>query len=108
MWLDYWSCLDTTIRMRLTGTGGDPNEKGSPGRKLEKAREKILGKQLGLIAELRQHAAFVPFEFSFGGKFPRDTYNRIILTVQQLATPTPIPTTANVDFHLAWSITWRS
>ena len=73
--------------MRLSNTGGDPEDKKSPGQQLEKVRLKLLGKQVALLSQLRQHSAFIPFEFSFGGKFPKETYDRLILTVHQSVSP---------------------
>ena len=69
--------------MRLDGTEGDPEDKRSPGKRLDKAREKILRKELALLAQLRQHSASTAFEPSFGGKFPKQQYDRIIQEVQK-------------------------
>lgn len=52
-------------------TEGDLSLKSSPGRRLEKARHKILGKLLLLLPSLKQHADFQKFELSIGGQFPR-------------------------------------
>lgn len=47
-------------------------------RRLDKVREAILGKELALFAQLRQHSASTAFEPTFGGKFPREQYDTII------------------------------
>ena len=57
--------------------------KTSPGRKLEKARNKVFAKELALIGGLRQHSAFTAWEPTFGGKFPRKQYDTIIQEVQK-------------------------
>ena len=57
--------------------------KTSPGRKLEKARNKVFAKELSLLAGLRQHSAFTAWEPTFGGKFPRKQYDTIIQQVQK-------------------------
>ncbi|KAL8691620.1 MAG: hypothetical protein Q9218_003195 [Villophora microphyllina] len=75
---NYYSCVHTTIGMRLNGTEGDPDDKQSAGRRLDKAREKIFTKEMALLAGLRQHSAFTAWEPTFGGKFPRKQYNTII------------------------------
>ena len=69
--------------MRLKGDEDDPEDKGSPGRRLDKAREKILRKELALLTQLRQHSASTAFEPTFGGKFPKQQYDRIIQEVQK-------------------------
>ena len=80
----YYSCVHATIGMRLEGNEGDENEKESPGRKLQKAREGIFTKELVLLAGLRQHSAFTAWEPTFGGKFPRKQYDAIIQGVQNI------------------------
>ncbi|KAE9372370.1 hypothetical protein N431DRAFT_339051 [Stipitochalara longipes BDJ] len=76
---NYYSIVHSTISARRHGTEGDLSLKSSPGRQLEKARHKIFGKLLLLLPSLKQHADFQVFELSIGGKFPRPTYDAIIL-----------------------------
>ena len=69
--------------MRILNSGGDPKDKKSPARKLEKARGKVLVKILGMLTQLRLHADFIPFEMTLGGRFPKNTYDKMILKTQQ-------------------------
>ncbi|KAL8776179.1 MAG: hypothetical protein Q9194_003314 [Teloschistes cf. exilis] len=68
---NYYSCVHTTVRTRLHGTEGDPDDKHSVGRRLDKAREKVFTKEMALLAGLREHSNFTKWEPTFGGKFPR-------------------------------------
>ncbi|MCJ1250845.1 hypothetical protein MMC30_008073 [Trapelia coarctata] len=81
---NYYSCVHTTVRVRLNGTGGDPDDKQSPRRRLDKARERILAKELALFAQIRQHSASTAFEPTFGGKFPKEQYDTIIQETQNI------------------------
>ena len=80
---NYYSCVHTTIGMRLSGTEGDPGDKNCPGRRLEKARRMVFSKELALLAGLRQHSAFTRWEPTLGGKFPRKQYDAIIEETQR-------------------------
>ena len=80
---NYYSCVHTTVRMRLDGSGGNPQDKTSPERRLDKARAQVFTKELALLAGLRQHSAFTKWEPTLGGKFPRQKYDTIIQEVQK-------------------------
>lgn len=80
---NFYSCIHTTIGMRLNGTSGDPEDSHSLGRRLDKARSKVFTKELALLAELRTHSAFTAWEPTFGGKFPRKQYDTIVQEVQK-------------------------
>lgn len=80
---NYYSIVHTTIGQRMKGTEGDMDSKQSPGRKLEKARNKVYVKELSLLAGLRQHSAFTAWEPTFGGKFPKQQYDTIIQEVHK-------------------------
>ncbi|KAL8708074.1 MAG: hypothetical protein Q9220_007006 [cf. Caloplaca sp. 1 TL-2023] len=80
---NFYSCVHTSVTMRLNGTEGDRNDKNSPGRKLGKARAQVFTQELALLAGLRQHSAFTAWEPSLGGKFPRQQYDTIIQLVQK-------------------------
>lgn len=68
---NYYSIIHSTVHARMHDTEGDLSLKSSPGRRLEKARHKILGKLLLLLPSLKQHADFQKFELSIGGEFPK-------------------------------------
>ncbi len=57
--------------------------RSSPGRKLERLRLKVLGKQLALLNSMKQNLAFMAWEPFLGGDFPKKTYNAIIDEVQK-------------------------
>ena len=80
---NFYSIVHTTIGLRIKGTEGDTKSKGSPGRKLQKARGKVYVKELALLTGLRQHSAFTAWEPTFGGKFPKQQYDTIIQEVQK-------------------------
>lgn len=76
---NYYSVVHSTIRARVNDTEGDLALKTSPGRQLEKARHKIFARLLMILPSLKQHADWQKWEPNIGGKFPRDTYESIIL-----------------------------
>jgi Fusaric acid resistance protein-like/Aromatic acid exporter family member 2 len=80
----YYSSVHTTVSLRIRGTQGDLQDKKSPGRVLEKARTRVLAKELVLLQGMKQHCEFIAWEPAFGGKFPRDTYDRLIKHTQKL------------------------
>ena len=79
----FYSCVHTTVGMRLNGSEGNLNDKQSPGRRLQSARFHVFTQELALLAGLRQHSAFTAWEPSLGGKFPRQQYDKIIQEVQK-------------------------
>ncbi|KAK9427557.1 hypothetical protein V1505DRAFT_403823, partial [Lipomyces doorenjongii] len=81
---NFYSVVHVTIKSRLECTGGDPEDKNSPEKRLEKVRAKILAKQMSILAQLRQHSAFTEFEPTLGGKFPKAIYDSIIQEVQNI------------------------
>ncbi|KAI9716245.1 MAG: hypothetical protein M1812_005470 [Candelaria pacifica] len=81
---NFYSCVHTTVSVRIRGIEGDMDVKTSPGRQLEKYRNKIFAKELLLLGGLRQHSSFVAWEISIGGKFPKREYDTIIQEVQNI------------------------
>lgn len=80
---NFYSIVHTTIDLRVTGAEGNMESKESPGRKLQKARDKVYVKELALLTGLRQHSSFTAWEPTFGGKFPKQQYDAIIQGVQK-------------------------
>ncbi|KFY72534.1 hypothetical protein V499_07347 [Pseudogymnoascus sp. VKM F-103] len=76
---NYYSVVNSTTRVRLNNTEGDMRSKTSPHRQLQKARHKIFGKLMMILPSLKQHAEWQKWEPAVGGKFPRETYEAIIL-----------------------------
>lgn len=80
----FYSCVHTTIGVQLSGSGGSPNDKSSPRKRLDRARHDLFTRELALLANLRQHSAFTSWEPSLGGKFPRHRYDTIIEELQNV------------------------
>lgn len=80
---NYYSSVYATVAMRVRGEEGDGNDKSSPGRALDKARARMLAKQLVLLQGMRQHCKFNAWEPTFGGRFPAKTYDRLIQHTQK-------------------------
>ena len=83
---NYYSVMHFTIRMRLDSTGGDVNDKQSPAARIDRVRVNLHSKILAFLTQLQTHLSFVPWEFSFGGKFPLKEYRELIKDVQRSAT----------------------
>jgi hypothetical protein len=79
----YCGSVSLTLEKRLHGTEGDLESSTSPARKIKAARYKILYEELALLAGMRQHSEMTKFEFSIGGKFPKEEYDQIIDGIQK-------------------------
>ena len=79
----YYSSVHMTVSLRIRGTEGDLHDKKSPARILDKARYRIFAKELILLQGMKQHCAFTAWEPSFGGRFPRESYDRLINHTQK-------------------------
>lgn len=75
---NFYSIAHETVQGRIRGDEGDSNDKNSPARKIEKARNKVYSKQTLLISSLRANSRFQKFEIPFGGRFPKEKYDTII------------------------------
>jgi len=95
---NYYSILHETVRIRLRGGEGDLSSKDSPGYKLEKARRKVFAKSSILLSSLRAQSAFVKFDLTIGGKFPRAQYQRIIGLMQSTLNFMALVSIASADF----------
>ncbi|KIV89174.1 hypothetical protein, variant [Exophiala mesophila] len=80
----YYSSTHKAVSLRLKDLGGDEADKNSPIRKLEKARSKLFAKQLILIQSMENHLKFIRYEPTFGGRFPRETYERLLHATQNI------------------------
>jgi hypothetical protein len=79
----YYSSVHTTVSLRIGGKEGNLRDKKSPARILEKARGRIFAKELILLQGMKQHCAFTAWEPSFGGRFPRESYDKLINHTQK-------------------------
>ncbi|EME47794.1 hypothetical protein DOTSEDRAFT_69660 [Dothistroma septosporum NZE10] len=81
---NYYSVTHETVRLRLRGEMGDMALKDSPGRRLDKARNKLFGKANLTIQGLQSQSAFLKFDIPVGGKFPREQYQAIVTQLQSI------------------------
>ncbi|KAI9711843.1 MAG: hypothetical protein M1820_001988 [Bogoriella megaspora] len=81
---NMYSVVHETVKSRIQGTEGDLESKDSPGRKLEKARTTILNKQTVLLQTMQQTVGFLSFEIPVGGRFPKETYVKILKCVENV------------------------
>lgn len=80
---NYYGAVQQTITLRVRGAEGDRSDKRSLGRKLDKARSHLFGKELILLQIIKKHNDFTKYELSIGGRFPRETYDRLIQHTQK-------------------------
>lgn len=79
----YYSSSHKAVKLRLRGLEGNVHDKNSPLRRLEKARTQLFAKELILIQAMRNHLNFIKWEPTFGGRFPRETYMRLLNSTQK-------------------------
>jgi len=79
---NYLSSVTSTVELRVQDKEGTVSQRSSPGRRLEKMRLKVLQKQLAVLTSMRQNLLFLSWEPSFGGGFPKASYQAIIDEVQ--------------------------
>jgi hypothetical protein len=91
----YLSSVTATVDQRIQGAEGDITIKSSPGRQLQKMREKLLGEQIVLINSMRQNLIDMDWEPSFGGNFPKQTYVAIVNEIQESVVYQSLVTIAN-------------
>ncbi|KAK5216438.1 hypothetical protein LTR72_010612 [Exophiala xenobiotica] len=84
---NYYACTHSTVEMKLR-LGAQANDssssKNSPMGKLDKARTKCFEKTMSMMNRLREHSNFTTYEPTFGGKFPKQTYDELIAHLQSL------------------------
>ncbi|KIX95771.1 uncharacterized protein Z520_08479 [Fonsecaea multimorphosa CBS 102226] len=80
----YYSSSHKSVSLRLKGMEGDVKDKKSPLRRLEKARTKLFAKNLILIQAMKNHLKFIRWEPTFGGRFPKETYERMLAHTENI------------------------
>ncbi|PWY75463.1 MFS transporter [Aspergillus heteromorphus CBS 117.55] len=110
----FYSCMHSTIELWLTSELGNEADVRAASQELERARHKVFREEMILLNSLRMHSHFSTFEPPIGGKFPKETYDRIIAQIQRvlmsmalmaqttqtldaLAVKTPTPSNTNSD-----------
>ncbi|ETI21519.1 hypothetical protein G647_07866 [Cladophialophora carrionii CBS 160.54] len=82
---NYYSCTHSTVETRLRTTPCLVKDKrADPMRPLDKARQRVFDKLLVMLNRLREHSTFLKYEPTFGGKFPKQTYDELIVHMQSL------------------------
>ncbi|OCL10610.1 hypothetical protein AOQ84DRAFT_374763 [Glonium stellatum] len=95
----YYTSMYKTVSLRAQGTEGDPHDHRSPGRKLEKARSRVFAKELILLQGMKHHRTFISWEPTFGGKFPQETYDRLIGHTQNILQAMTVITLVSQSFQ---------
>jgi len=81
----YYSCTHATVEYKLRhGAYASLHNKSEPIRKLDKTRMKVFEKMIVMMNRLREHSEFTKYEPTFGGKFPKETYDSLIAHLQSL------------------------
>jgi hypothetical protein len=80
---NYYSSVHQTVSWRIRGVEGDMNDKTGNGRRIQKARTQVFVKELILLQGMKQHCKFLAWEPTFGGKFPRASYDKLINHTQK-------------------------
>ena len=75
---NYYSIVHELASSRIRGDDGDPDDKESPGYRLEKKRTKVFSKMMLALSGLKAYAQFQKWEVPVGGKFPSKQYAAII------------------------------
>ncbi|KXT04470.1 hypothetical protein AC578_8713 [Pseudocercospora eumusae] len=96
---NYYSVMHEIVRLRLRNETGDMTLKESPGRRLEKARNKLYAKANLTISSLRAQSQFLKFDIPIGGKFPREQYQRLINQLQSVLNFMSLVSLASYSFQ---------
>ncbi|KIW86343.1 hypothetical protein Z517_01739 [Fonsecaea pedrosoi CBS 271.37] len=82
---NFYSCVHSTVELCLrTRPDLAIDKKNDPKRKLDKARRRVFDKLMVMMNRLREHSQFIKYEPTFGGKFPKETYDELIVHMQSL------------------------
>lgn len=82
---NYYSCVHTTVDTKLhLGSRVNDSDKASPMARLDKARQKVFGKCIVMLSRLREQSNFTKFELTIGGRFPKETYDEVIQSMQNV------------------------
>lgn len=74
----YYSSAHISACLRIRNLAGDCRGKESLERFLKKARTRVLAKEIVLLQGMEMHTSFFAWEPTFGGKFPQDTYGKLV------------------------------
>ncbi|KAJ5994433.1 hypothetical protein N7451_010157 [Penicillium sp. IBT 35674x] len=100
----YYSSVYTTTSILIKGQAGDRSDKKSLGRVLEKARTRVLFKEIVLLQAMKQHTWFFAWEPTTGGKFPREAYDKLAEHAQNVLQLSVTVVEIAASFHLTGPI----
>jgi hypothetical protein len=86
----HYSLVQETVAAQVSGTYGDLSVKTSPGRKLERARVKLMSKHMLLIQTMREQSDFTKWQIPLDAPFPKATYDAIINLVENILNNTAL------------------
>lgn len=75
---NYHAVVHATIKVRLRGTEGDPNERKSRGRVLAHTRKTMFNKIMTLSSQIGHNVYLQKYEPSLGGRFPIALFQDIL------------------------------
>lgn len=75
---NYHAVVHATIKSRLRGTEGDPNDQDSHGRVLLHTRKAMFNKIMFLSAQVQHNVYLQKYEPNLGGRFPVAVYQEIL------------------------------
>ena len=94
----HYSLVQETVAAQLSGTHGDLSYRTSPGRKLERARVKLMSKHMLLIQSMREQSKFTKWQIPIDAPFPKATYDAIIDVVENILNYTALVGYASTSF----------
>ncbi|KAJ5933679.1 hypothetical protein N7454_006008 [Penicillium verhagenii] len=96
----YYSSVYTTNSILVKGMAGDHNDKKSLGRVLEKARTRVLAKEIVLLQAMDEHTWFFAWEPTTGGKFPKEAYWKLAENARNVLQLSATLVEISDSFHL--------
>ncbi|KAF2758020.1 hypothetical protein EJ05DRAFT_438934 [Pseudovirgaria hyperparasitica] len=96
----HYAIIQETINARARGDDGDMGSKASPGRRLQKERMRILAKILVLIERMRGESEMTRWQLPIDGYFPKETYDKIIATIDRIVMYSALMGHASGSFSL--------
>jgi hypothetical protein len=94
----HYSLVQETVAAQVSGTYGDLSVRTSPGRKLERARVKLMSKHMLLIQSMREQSNFTKWQMPIDAPFPKATYDDIINLVENILNYTSLIGFASTSF----------
>ena len=96
----HYALVQDTVAAHITGSQGDLSLQTSPGRKLERARVKLMSKHMLLVQRLREQIGFTVWQFPFDARFPKKTYQDCIDRVENIVNFTALMGFCSTSLHL--------